>query len=457
MLWEPDVVTPPNYEWNYPLPTDYWYPGSEPGELPSGKWIYIEFDVHVNGPPCTDNINWAYWDVYYNDGYYSFEDNATIHPFSDEEPWPNHKMHYPQLPDPYGWDVLANWGMPFMPLADDWMCSETGPVTDIHFWGSWYYDVVGIIDGFDISIWDDIPSDLSPTGYSMPGMMLWNQYFSNYDMIDMVPSPQGWYDPSKEWFEFENHFNYYQYNIENIDDPFIQQNETVYWLCIHPNVVESIYPDPPLWGWKTSQDHWNDNAVYWCEYNPPYCWMELWEPPDFSTPIDLSFVITGYLEDITPPVISDVMLTNSTPLDTDVPFGWENVSCNVTDNVLVNQVKLNVTNPDTTTVEYTMTKVPGTDTYYYNTTFTVAGDYTYYIWAIDTSDNIATSTPETFLLPENWDMNDDRVCTISDLRKVALEFGEEGQPGWIREDYNNDGTCTISDLRKVALCFGDTY
>lgn len=46
-------------------------------------------------------------------------------------------------------------------------------------------------------------------------------------------------------------------------------------------------------------------------------------------------------------------------------------------------------------------------------------------WANDTSSNIAESTPEqTFVLPENWEMNDDRTCDISDLRKVALQFGE---------------------------------
>ncbi|MCJ7578787.1 MAG: hypothetical protein MUO91_10085, partial [candidate division Zixibacteria bacterium] len=51
-----------------------------------------------------------------------------------EEQWPNHKMHFPQLPDLEGWDVYAVYPKT---LADDWKCSATGPVTDIHFWGSW--------------------------------------------------------------------------------------------------------------------------------------------------------------------------------------------------------------------------------------------------------------------------------------------------------------------------------
>ena len=52
----------------------------------------------------------------------------------------NHKMHYPQMPDPCGWDVKA--GPPVLNtapvqslkvLADDFLCTGSGPITDIHF------------------------------------------------------------------------------------------------------------------------------------------------------------------------------------------------------------------------------------------------------------------------------------------------------------------------------------
>ena len=49
-------------------------------------------------------------------------------------PGDRHKMHFPQLPDESGWDVRAT--RPVV-LGDDWRCSETGWVKDIHFWGSW--------------------------------------------------------------------------------------------------------------------------------------------------------------------------------------------------------------------------------------------------------------------------------------------------------------------------------
>ena len=46
---------------------------------------------------------------------------------ADWTPADGHKMHFPQLPDANGWDVLAT--NPKI-LADDWTCSSTGPVKD---------------------------------------------------------------------------------------------------------------------------------------------------------------------------------------------------------------------------------------------------------------------------------------------------------------------------------------
>lgn len=58
--------------------------------------------------------------------------------WADWIPSDGHKMHYPQLPDPSGWDVNAMVDQVFArKLADDWRCSESGPVKDIHFWGSY--------------------------------------------------------------------------------------------------------------------------------------------------------------------------------------------------------------------------------------------------------------------------------------------------------------------------------
>ena len=45
------------------------------------------------------------------------------------------KMHSPQRPDPVGWDVdvTSTVGYPMRLLADDFLCTETGPLTGVHF------------------------------------------------------------------------------------------------------------------------------------------------------------------------------------------------------------------------------------------------------------------------------------------------------------------------------------
>ncbi|NNJ71310.1 MAG: hypothetical protein HKP10_08515, partial [Kiritimatiellales bacterium] len=54
-----------------------------------------------------------------------------------------HKMHWPQYPDPDGWDVMACFHEEMQKqkvLADDFLCTSNGLITHITFWGSWFFD-----------------------------------------------------------------------------------------------------------------------------------------------------------------------------------------------------------------------------------------------------------------------------------------------------------------------------
>ena len=205
---------------------------------------------------------------------------------ADWYPGDGHKMHFPQLPDLNGWDVNATY--PNV-IADDWMCNGTGYVEDIHFWGSWWNDVVGTISGFNISIWSNDPGNETQGIPSHPDELLWARDIKNFTVIPWENYSQSWYDPeSGLWLE-GNHQRCFQYNIVNITDPFVQWNGTIYWLAISAYVVEP----GTYWGWKNSMDHWQDDAYRgYCFEN--YSWIEpLLEPPSFQTSLDLSFVITG--------------------------------------------------------------------------------------------------------------------------------------------------------------------
>jgi len=213
---------------------------------------------------------------------------------ADWFPGDTYKMHYPQLPDPNGWDV--NFGWPKV-LADDWRCTETGPVSDIHFWYSFAFDQPMPINGIHLSIHDDVPA--SPTGgFSHPGNLLWSRDLLPTEWVNLYPYPgpggtgvQGWYDPNTGEYLTGNHNLTGQINVRIPDaEAFIQEKDKIYWLDI------SVITDPVTFGgigWKTSLEHFNDDAV-WADYDPNGTltgWQELRDPTTGQS-LDLAFVIT---------------------------------------------------------------------------------------------------------------------------------------------------------------------
>ena len=234
-------------------------------------------------------------------------DNVTIECdlSTDPDHW-IHKMHFPQLPDPFGWDVRATYPRV---VADDWTCSESGDVLDIHFWGSWQDlngnqhtdpEEVGQILGFWVSIHLNEPGPPSH-----PAERVWFE-FVPYDKVGVVPMDpfdppalQGWYNPWEPECIPEDHDAYFRYDIDFVVGdlpPFPQEAGTTYWLDISAVVVE--YPEK-LWGWKTTQSHYLDAAV-WSIYEygdppdpPTWGWEELHNCVEPYESLDMAFVITG--------------------------------------------------------------------------------------------------------------------------------------------------------------------
>jgi hypothetical protein len=84
--------------------------------------------------------------------------------------------------------------------------------------------------------------------------------------------------------ERPDHNDFYRIDIEDINDPFIQREGNVYWLQF------DIWTHTGWIGWKTSTDHWNDDAV-WNNPDGPFEWHALYDPCTGET-IDLAFEIT---------------------------------------------------------------------------------------------------------------------------------------------------------------------
>jgi len=250
----------------------------------------------------------------------------------------NHKMHWPQMPDltPDGMDVktgtvygvLLEWPT-IKVLADDFECTVEGKIRDIHIWGSWKHDEFPLVDDgggggdvlntpipdpgamtFHLKIWSDFPdTDDDGPEYSHPDQLLWEKDFFPGEFAVRQYGDEGdedWFNPNtQEWLD-DNHLLAFQYNfVIDENEAFMQEGTVddpiVYWLSV--DVMPFADPIDELeFGWKTSQDHWNDDAVYadwiWDEVGEEWLhgpWREMRYPigHDFETEsIDLAFVIT---------------------------------------------------------------------------------------------------------------------------------------------------------------------
>jgi hypothetical protein len=201
------------------------------------------------------------------------------------------KMHKPQLPDMNGLDV--NFMSPKI-LADDWQCTETGKVSDVHFWFSSRQDQPFILQNVHLSIHKDIPASENPLGYSMPGPVL-GQWDIPGEMVQVRrwgEGLQGWFDPNTQELIPQDHFNVWQANIVRIPDPFIQERGTIYWLDVSVNAIGGPAGGPVALGWKTSLDHFNDDAT-WTDFiaGTNMEWQELRDPRSGES-LDMAFVIT---------------------------------------------------------------------------------------------------------------------------------------------------------------------
>jgi len=200
-----------------------------------------------------------------------------------------HKMHYPQLPDleTTGMDVAAC--VP-VTLADDFLCTQTGRVTDIHVWGSWWCDKVppSSIWGFILNLYSDVPADQSGVGYSMPGDLLWSGDFFGEEAVGIIYAiaDEDFYDaPLDEIVGWDTKVCQYNFHVDS-DEAFLQQKGAIYWLGVQEYVTFAPF------GWKTSPDRWNDGGVW---LHPDLgTWHELRYPeghPLQGQRIDLAFVI----------------------------------------------------------------------------------------------------------------------------------------------------------------------
>ncbi|MCH9023106.1 MAG: hypothetical protein IID32_10140 [Planctomycetes bacterium] len=197
-------------------------------------------------------------------------------------------------------------------LADDWLCLDDRPITDVHWWGSFLHWMDPYLPpppftpiGFEFGIWTDIPKD--PTNFksfSHPNELLWTYFcdfsevkveFVGYDKDPRSPSLQT--NPAltttDTLFAVANdvaivpavHDATFQFHCDIpepewfFQDPNFVWGGRIYWLSI-----SAVYPPQQTptfnqfpWGWKTRPHNFNDDAVRIFEVTDP-AGNSIWPP-----------------------------------------------------------------------------------------------------------------------------------------------------------------------------------
>jgi hypothetical protein len=210
---------------------------------------------------------------------------------------------------PYGMDVRCDRkGGTNRVLADDFMCTTTGPITKVRLWGSWKSDSKGTIKTIHLSIHSDDP--IGPNGpdpnntFSKPAALLWSKDFNapNFNetlFYNLTPAYEYWWQPGTPPIAYGDHM-IWQYEIPIDSNAFVQQgspsNPIIYWLDAYV-VLDNNSPADANFGWKTSGEttHRLDDAVW--SNNNGTTWNEMHYPPGHPNnpnSADLAFtIITG--------------------------------------------------------------------------------------------------------------------------------------------------------------------
>jgi hypothetical protein len=274
------------YQYNF-IPTDpFFQQGSDSN--PVTYWLAVSAGTNTQafGWKTTATNHWkddAVWGHVQFDGYNAIGDWLDMHDPRDTSanpqsldmafaltttnqppppPPPLDKWH--QLPDLNGFDINATYRNI---VADDFWCTNAGVLTNIQVWGSWQDDAPPNPNTtFVLSIWNDVAggSTAGNTPFSRPGSQpIWTETFppGTYGLTSAGTGNELFYSPTTGQLIPETKIYLYNFNPKA---PFCQRgtpnSPITYWLSVEavlPNTGASI-----PFGWKTSTNHWHDDAVY---------------------------------------------------------------------------------------------------------------------------------------------------------------------------------------------------
>ncbi|HIE31699.1 MAG TPA: tandem-95 repeat protein [Methanosarcinales archaeon] len=298
------------------MPEEYKYP-----------WGWETSNSHWNDDACRYWSDNNYWEEiapkmlpsWYQE-HYRTVDMAFELTVPSETPEPLEPIKWQQRPDMVrGINVIS---IPTeekrITVADDWLCLDGSPVTDLHFWGSypgWKEDVETPpgdppgVEKFRIQIYSDAPST-TPDEFSRPDKLLYEVWVDDFTetYVASILSP---------WESYEHK---YRYDLD-LPEVFRQKRDRIYWLSIAAVPRDPEFP----WGWESSMDRWNDFAVQGWYTDPDDSEWELIMHPWTKQPIDMAFELTtseGPIKWLQFPDMADGVNILSLPEDPVVADDW---------------------------------------------------------------------------------------------------------------------------------------
>ena len=228
-------------------------------------------------------------------------------------------------------------------------------------------------------------------------------------------------------------------------------NQTITWAATDTNMADNPitlkYFDGSTWK-QIATGEANDGVYYW----DPVPSLDIDTAKVRVTAVDKAGNSNSdesddaFTIDSTAPTITGITVTYSDPIDTDPLYGWENITCTVTDTTAgVKEVYIYIDGSP-----ILMQKAGGI--YYHNATL-ASGNHTFYIEAKDNAENTQTSSSDKISKAPNWDINMDGTCNGLDVTLLSLKWlnGDGSNKGWIREDINNDGYVNGLDVTQLSL------
>ncbi len=215
-----------------------------------------------------------------------------------------------------GVDVGSTNTENILTLADDFLCTRTGPITGITVYASWLADSMEPNSLFFVGLWSDNPTNQS-NPFSKPATLL-----CEYPMMPgsytaapyFTVNPGEWYyDPASQFQQANADrmiWKYYFPLSSYLNLCTVTQEEgRVYWVSVQWRSMEET--PAGYWGWKSSSTHYNDDAVWSLDVQDPRTWQELRYPvghPYAPNSMDLAFAVD------TGPLLETTTTTSTTTL-----------------------------------------------------------------------------------------------------------------------------------------------